>query len=178
MNIDLNRPVSEYGGASAYFKQHAAYLRGDLEENRLEVILQPAPEQRFIGHQVRRVVSENPVWYQNFYADTEWVRRDRTLNSLEKIVLEEDRPVDEFPVFATYDGKVRRLIHEHLRDGYESESGVVPPRNDYREVIGLPPARHGYCLQSDGVSGNHGGPSTCVDADDKVGEKGVVDAPF
>ena len=177
MNIDLNRPISEYGRPASYIKNHAGYLRRDLEENQLEVTLRPAPEQRFIGHQVRRVVSENPVWYQNFFADRRHVRRDRTLNSLENILLEDDKPSDEFP-FATYDGKVRRLIHEHLRDGYESESGVVPPCNDYREVIGSRPARHGYRLHSNGVSEKNLQSSTYAESNNGVGEKAVVDAPF
>ena len=177
VNIDVNRPVSEYGAATPYFKRHAEYLRGDLAENRLEVTLRPAPEPQFIGHQVRHVVNQNPSWYQEFYAEPTNVERQRTMTSLERIVLEDDKPSDEHP-FATYHGKVRRLIHEHLRDGYTSESGVVPPRNDYREVVGLPRVQHGYRVDGVTTSTSRDGVSERRTSNNDLGENCVASAPF
>ena len=58
----------------------AAYLLADLESNRLEVALVPAPSPRHECHAIRVAVSRNPAWYRRLCAAfPSSRRRDRSL---------------------------------------------------------------------------------------------------
>ena len=77
----------------------AAFMLKDLEQNRLEVVLIPAPDPRFQDHQIRAVEGMNPDWYrdlchshqvrrtrprQSFKSDTA-IRRPQVIAALQKI---------------------------------------------------------------------------------------------
>lgn len=46
----------------------------ELETERLQIILVPAPDPHFDGHKIRVIASENPKWYQRFVSGR-WSRR-------------------------------------------------------------------------------------------------------
>ncbi len=70
-NCDL-RPVTLYGPnlgrcfpvPTEAERAAASTLHSELCQQRLEVVLDEAPEPRYRGHRVRTVISENPAWYQ------------------------------------------------------------------------------------------------------------------
>lgn len=75
----------------------------ELEANRLEVVLIPAPEKRHVGHCVRAVQDANPEWYRKFCAEypsarkgtriRTRIKRQATINALKRILEGETRGV-------------------------------------------------------------------------------------
>lgn len=47
----------------------ACHMRRQLQANRLQVVLAPAPQPQFSGHQVRLVEGRNPAWYRELCAE-------------------------------------------------------------------------------------------------------------
>ena len=66
-----------------YQTQTAAWMLATLEQVHEPYTLVPAPRPTHSGHMIR--VSNNPDWYQDLYADTPNIRRDRTLKSLARL---------------------------------------------------------------------------------------------
>lgn len=100
------------------FSGHADFLYKDLEFKHLDVVLIPAPEQKFEGHMIRYVENRNPSWYRELYREMPNFRRDRSLVSLDRLRREEDNSY-------VYDFIYRKLILEHLTEGYEDEIGSL-----------------------------------------------------
>ena len=49
---------------------YTAYeMLADLYNNRLQVVLVDAPEQRFVGHMIRVAVEHNVWWWKQLYAE-------------------------------------------------------------------------------------------------------------
>lgn len=63
----------------------AELLLDELEQNRLTVILVPAPQPRHESHFIRVASERNPWWFRSLNTHQE-VRRDRTLAALTRIV--------------------------------------------------------------------------------------------
>lgn len=66
---------------------------------------------------------------QGFVCIATNIRRDRTLNGLERIRNNSDRPNGVFP-FIRYEILMRELIFKRLTEGYPTQEGVYIPRND------------------------------------------------
>lgn len=141
-----------------YIEQAKGFLR-ELETSRLEIELIPAPIQKFHGHKIRQVVSENPEWYKEIYHQYSLKRkythsktkRQRTYldslinrpvakNSLTRIKNQRDK-------YATLSSKFRadfifrNFIHDTLLNGdFDYEQGIdIPAENRVREFFELDP---------------------------------------
>lgn len=67
-------------------RERALVMRDELIERKLEVVLIPAPDQRFIGHCIRLVVNTPPEWFRKFIKQHRWIpKRDATLRALAMI---------------------------------------------------------------------------------------------
>lgn len=110
-----------------YFVGEATYLLHDLRQNRLEVILIPAPEPKHHSHKIRAVQHTNPMWYRELYHRHTHFRRDRSVAALERICQGDDRVPQEHPKKYQYDVIYRALILERLMDGYYQENNFIPP---------------------------------------------------
>ncbi len=125
-----------------YFRSHARLLLEEITTNELKVILTPAPQQRFVGHMIRSVESENPKWYQAIYSSHPHWNRTRTLRSLGRIVLGKDREIVENQGYISMayssDAIHRLLIYDHLVHGMTSiRFGEMLPQDMVREYFGL-----------------------------------------
>lgn len=61
-------------------------MRNELLERKLEVILAPAPDQRFVGHCIRLVVNTPPDWFREHIKRCGWIpKREATARALEAI---------------------------------------------------------------------------------------------
>jgi len=146
-----------------YIKQ-AKGLLYELERNTLRVNLTPAPIQKFHGHKIRQVVSENPEWYKEIYYQYSLKRkythsktkRQRTYldslinrpvakNSLTRIKNQRDKSATLFSKFKA-DFIFRNLIHDTLLNGdFDYELGFdIPAKNKVREFFGLEPINYPF----------------------------------
>lgn len=66
------------------FKMQANLLYGDLEYNKLSVVLAAAPNQRFGGHMIRAVEKHNPEWYKKLCNQYDRPRPRRHKSSVRK----------------------------------------------------------------------------------------------
>lgn len=57
--------MSERVVCPKHLREALAWMRDELDLERLEVTLVPAPDQRHCGHMVRAVVGQNPEWYRD-----------------------------------------------------------------------------------------------------------------
>ena len=90
MQWNPQRPLGELPETIAdHFRMEANFLQGDLDANRLVVVLIPAPEPQFSGHMIRAVESHNPTWYSDMYWSIPWWRRDRCTRALKRLVEKE-----------------------------------------------------------------------------------------
>ncbi|MEK6819867.1 MAG: hypothetical protein AABY03_01560 [Nanoarchaeota archaeon] len=83
------------------FSEEAKFLHSDLKANKLSVVLADAPYQRFEGHKIRVVNARNPEGYSAMYQSYFHFRRDRSLNSLERLKKSEDNPFRISPISMT-----------------------------------------------------------------------------
>ena len=111
-----------------HFQEYAYFLRNNLEKNKLQVILTPAPEPKHQCHKIRVVETQNPSWYRELYHETPNFRRDRSLNSLERIINLKDQKFYIGPY--KYDSIYRSLIKNILVEGYQFEEFLVPRNED------------------------------------------------
>ena len=124
-----------------YFIEEAKFLHSDLKQNKLSVVLVPAPYERFEGHKIRVVNSRNPEWYSEMHGQYSHFRRDRSLRALNRLRSAEDNPFQINPW--KYDMRYRELIFERLVEGYEAEYCFggriffVSPNDKLREFFGL-----------------------------------------
>lgn len=91
-------------------------LLKELKENKLEVILIPAPEQKFEGHMIRVSQNRNPDWYVRLYnSSKESLKRNWTIQSLSKIAENKIRWNSK------YDIMLLEMIYERLLEGIGKE---------------------------------------------------------
>ena len=107
---------------ASYFSEQADFLYQELRNNQLKVILIPAPEQKHFEHKIRAVESQNPEWYRVLYQQYLHFRRDRSLDSLQRI----GRKRDYSASYSSYDFRYRTLILEQLVEGYELQGTFIP----------------------------------------------------
>src|SRR3989338_7794172 len=122
-----------------YFREDAKILLHELEENRLEVVLIPAPDPQHHGHKIRAVQNSNPSWYRTLYWEKPRIYRYLSLPSLQRIA--EGRDGNFCPSNGQYHlaTKYRDLIYERLTQGYVDErQGPIAPLAAVRRFFGLP----------------------------------------
>lgn len=106
------------------FSNEAAYLLEDLEKNKLEVVLIPAPQPKFEGHMIRVAINSNSHWYKQLYHSKNHVKRQRCINALERIAENQDRKFQISPYL--YDCRMREIILDKLYSGMNYD-GLVSP---------------------------------------------------
>ena len=109
----------------ASFQREAQLLLGELQSNKLEVILIPAPEQRFSGHKIRVAVNHNPPWYSQIYQQVPHIKRERVERCLQRLTESQDGRYRRRPY--RYDFRFREIIFERLIDGYEDSDPLCGP---------------------------------------------------
>jgi hypothetical protein len=116
---DPSKPLADLNNETIrnIFLDYARFLYYDLESNKLDVVLVPAPDPKHCNHMIRKAINNNPQWYSDLYWSNKHFRRDRSINALERIVDEKDRPFRSLPF--KYDAVYRELIFEHLTQGYK-----------------------------------------------------------
>lgn len=111
-------------GIKSELRETAAYMARELEENRLVVVLIPAPIKKHPGHKIRAVESRNPAWYREFCAahqtsrsiprktlkpDT-MIKRNHTIAALHRLANgKNNSPYTErlLPIVEDYDNFIR-----------------------------------------------------------------------
>ncbi len=125
--------------AQGYFREEAGFLLHDLEENRLEVVLIPAPEPMHRGHKIRAVQNSNPDWYRSLYWEKPRIYRYLSLPSLKRIAEGRDGNFNPRNWKYHLDTKYRDLIYERLTKGYTDErQGPIAPFAAVRRIFDLP----------------------------------------
>ncbi len=115
------------------FTLQAEFLLNELKQNRLEVVLIPAPEPRFEGHKIRIVNSSNPTWYSELFHLHQYFRRDRSEAALRRISTLQDQAFDG--VHYRFDSIYRELIKDQLENGFEWENEFIPPEEKVVEYF-------------------------------------------
>jgi len=123
-----------------HFIDEAGFLLSELSEQRLEVILDKAPDPRFDSHKVRKVINRNPKWYSEIYHSHKHFRRDRSLRALNRIYTLHD--FSQYTIRFSYQSFYREFIKIRLIDGHEMKYNKnvhfqegIP---EVREYFGLP----------------------------------------
>lgn len=110
-------------------RMEAKYLLSELKRCKMNVVLIPAPYQRFEGHMIRQAQGQNPAWYSAlFWSDEHNFRRWRVLRALDRFLKGKDRMNN------SYDNRLRQLIYGRLTQGYEDEGAWIEPElkdNDF-----------------------------------------------
>jgi len=141
-----NKPVISYDpNISTYFSLDAFFLLYELKENKLHVVLTPAPEPKHDNHMVRTVESSNPEWYSVLHEQYQYFRRERVVCALQRISKFKDRPYreydypvpDRFRIKYKYDSVLRELIFERLIKGYDCQGIEIPPNKEVSNYFGL-----------------------------------------
>ena len=108
-------PINELSFKSRkMYTEEAKSLLDELENNRLTVILIPAPSPQHTSHMIRYIENQNPDWYKNLYHSHSGFRRDLSLRALDRIKREEDRHFRIGPY--KYDSIYRELIQNRLKN--------------------------------------------------------------
>lgn len=143
---DPNKPLISYDlNIRTFFSLDAFFLLGELRENKLHVVLAPAPEPKHENHMVRKVESSNPEWYSILHEQYKYFRRERVVCALQRISQLKDRPYreyddpvpDRFKIKYKYDSILRDLIFERLTKGYNCQGHEIPPNKEVRNYFGL-----------------------------------------
>lgn len=121
------------------------FLLGELKENKLQVVLTPAPEPKHENHMVRKVESSNPEWYSVLYEQEKYFRRERVVCALQRISQFKDRHYkkygdsvpDRFKIKYKYDSILRDLVFERLTKGYDCQGIEIPPNEEVRNYFGV-----------------------------------------
>jgi hypothetical protein len=102
----------------------ASILYHDLKNNKLKVVLVPAPQQRHADHMIRTAVSFNPAWYsKDIYPEKEYCGKVRkfSLAALKRLKDGKDKNFIVGNYKFTYDSLFRKYIMRMLVEGYELE---------------------------------------------------------
>ncbi|MFZ5391683.1 MAG: hypothetical protein ACOZAR_00630 [Patescibacteria group bacterium] len=117
-----SRPLKELPKSIRdYYVDMAQYLLDNLNSQRLEVELVPAPEPKFDSHKIRFVRQSNPEWYREIYHGNNNVRRDRSCLALRRISKMADVAYDSY---GHNDTLYRQLIHEMLINGCQVQDVI------------------------------------------------------
>ena len=101
------------------FVEQANYLLHELENNKLKVVLVPAPDPHHIGHMIRSVEERNPGWYRELYHSYSHFKRNRSIEAIKRIATLKDKEFKIRPYAPyKYDMVYRTLILERLTEGY------------------------------------------------------------
>jgi len=97
MTWDYSRPCNELPKRVAEeFRLDAATLQRDLLENKLYVVLVPAPRPNYGGHMIRQAETSNPEWYSKLYENHKHFSRTRAESAITKICMGEDEPAIDY----------------------------------------------------------------------------------
>ena len=134
--FDVEKPIKFLPeDVASMFRLEAKWLYRDLTENLLKVVLRPAYQERYNGHMIRVVESQNPQWYREIYHSTPNFKRQRTLRSLERIAQAEDLPyIDRrgaVSPYGSYDTRFREVIKSRVTEGYEDVQGRWIPGDKF-----------------------------------------------
>src|SRR3989338_11592644 len=97
---------------SELFLEEAGDMLKELKDNRLEVVLIPAPSPRFEGHKVRAVQNRNPEWYSRLYNSHSSFRRELCINAMKRILDDKDGTFRKSPY--KYECMIRKEILKRL----------------------------------------------------------------
>ncbi|NCC70832.1 hypothetical protein EOM09_04570 [bacterium] len=111
-----------------YYLSEAEYLFEDLRNNKLKIVLIPAPRKIHQMHMIRVLENPNPFWYKELYSSNNHFRRDRSIKSLIRIIEKKDKEFKNIKY--KYDFVYRELIHDRLINGFDDEKGnKIYPNN-------------------------------------------------
>lgn len=130
MEWDSTKPIKENSKLAMILSEGAEILYRDLKNNKLRVILIPAPDPHFEGHKIRVVESHPPEWYREVYHEYSFeaeyrcketgrkrkylssrISRKKSLDSLKRISKMRDKP----NIF--YDTLYREIILRETEKG-------------------------------------------------------------
>lgn len=122
------------------FREYADQLHSDLNRNRLEVTLIPAPVPRHSNHMVRVAISQNPQWYQELYRTRPHLKRQRSLVALDRIRQIRDPELSSRPVGVVeqkygYVTFYREVIFDMLVFGRQDSGLYLPPDSRAQEFF-------------------------------------------
>jgi hypothetical protein len=141
MSWSIDKSVSELPDKIAKeFRSEAKGLLKELEDNKLQIGLVPAPEPKHSSHMIRVVLQSNPFWYSNLYQDYWNFRRDRSLKALKRLAEGKDMPYSgekgAVQCYFRYDKIYREFILDRLVNGYFEEDGMeIPPSKKIRKAL-------------------------------------------
>lgn len=84
MTFNPTAQVRLHKAFASHLREAADILAGELDEQRLEIALLPAPDQCHTGHSIRVAVNSNPHWFRTINS-TRRLRRDRAERALQQI---------------------------------------------------------------------------------------------
>lgn len=120
------------------FLQEAEFLHYELTNNKLKVVLIPAPSPRHACHMIRFAESHNPYWYGSIYYSHSRGKRKSFENSLLRLINNNDQDFNPKTNQYMYDTVFRWLAYSRLVEGYIGEDGLrVFPDNEIRAFFGL-----------------------------------------
>jgi hypothetical protein len=121
------------------FITDAEFLYGELMDNKLKVVLSPAPSPQHADHKIRIAQSHNPEWYSSIYYSHNRRGRKFLKNSLWRIVNGMDGDFDSIGSgHYVYDTLFREMIYSRLVEGYCDKDGSrIFPNNKVRNFFGL-----------------------------------------
>jgi len=120
------------------FLKEAETLYQELTNNRLKVVLVPAPNPTHYNHKIRVVENSNPEWYSSLYFETNRGKRRLFEKSISRLVKGEDQDFNEKNEKYSYDQLFRELIYSRLLVGYiERGEYFTEPNNKIRKYFNL-----------------------------------------
>jgi hypothetical protein len=116
VSLVLSKEYLENSFLLDVIRLEAKDLLKELKENKLEVILIPAPNPQFEGHMIRVSQNRNPNWYKKlYYSSGEKLKRNWTVQSLSKI------SENKIRWNSKYDIMILEMIYERLQNGIGNE---------------------------------------------------------
>ena len=122
------------------FLEEGNLLYQEFLENRLRVVLSPAPDPKHADHKVRIAQSHNPEWYSPLYFSHSRRKRAFFEKALLRIINECDGDLDSIGSgHYIYDTCFRDMIYTRLVEGYTEKDSRIFPNNKVRNFFGLEP---------------------------------------
>jgi len=116
-------------------------MLGQLKENKIKVILIPAPDPQFSGHMIRASIESNPEWYSELCNNNprkrkrgeiknySYIKRDRIIKLLQKLIngnISRCKYTNDLIEIA----KKMKIENEEKRREYEEENIIEEEFND------------------------------------------------
>lgn len=122
------------------FITDAELLYQEFMNNKLKVVLSPAPDPQHADHKIRIAQSHNPEWYASIYFSHNRQKRKLLEKSLWRIVHGFDGDLDSIGSgHYIYDTCFRNMIYTRLVEGYIEKDFRIFPNNEVRNFFGLEP---------------------------------------